>query len=225
MLVKNWMSHPPITIDQNSSMQDATKLLKQHHIHMLPVTKKDKLAGILTDRDLKEASASDATTLEIHELLYLLANIKVKDIMTRDPITVPDDYTIEETAEILLDNKISGVPVMDRDGQLAGVITQSDLFKSLIALTGVGKKGLHFAFQLEDRPGSIKEITDILRGYEGRMASILSTYDGVPEGMRNVYIRVFGIDRDAMPRLKAELRERGKLLYMVDHLENHREIY
>ena len=80
MLVKNWMSKNVVVIDVNDSMQDAMRLLKEHRIRMLPVLKKNRLVGIVTDRDLKKASASDATTLEIHELLYLLTKIKVKDI-------------------------------------------------------------------------------------------------------------------------------------------------
>ncbi len=97
MLVKNWMSKNVITVDENDSMQDAMKYLKEHDIRMLPVMKKGKVIGIVTDRDLKRASASDATTLEVHELLYLLTKIKVKDIMTRDVITVPPDYTVDHT--------------------------------------------------------------------------------------------------------------------------------
>ena len=114
MLVKDWMSRPVVTVDENNSMQTATLLLKKHEIRMLPVMKNNKLTGIITDRDLKKASASEATTLEIHELLYILTKIKVKDIMTKDPITVPVDYTVEETAEVLLKRKISGVPVLDK---------------------------------------------------------------------------------------------------------------
>lgn len=95
MLVRNWMNKEVITIDANNSMVDATQKLKERHISMLPVMKKDKLVGIITDRDLKEASASDATTLEVHELLYLISNIKVKDLMTKDPITVPPDIPSE----------------------------------------------------------------------------------------------------------------------------------
>src|SRR6056300_927104 len=98
MLVANWMSKNIIIVDENDSMHDAIKLLKEHDIRMLPVIKKGKLVGIITDRDLKKASASDATTLEVHELLYLLTKIKVKDIMTKDVITVPPEFTAEETA-------------------------------------------------------------------------------------------------------------------------------
>ena len=110
MLVKNWMNKQVITVDAEDSMMDAMRLMKEHHIRMLPVMDKHKLVGIVTDRDLKRASASDATSLEIHELLYLIPKIKVREIMSKNPITVPYDFTVEETAEILLDNKISGTP-------------------------------------------------------------------------------------------------------------------
>ena len=225
MLVRNWMSKGIITINVNNSMIDATRKLKEHHINMLPVMKKEKLVGIVTDRDLKKASASDATTLEVHELLYLISNIKVKDLMTKDPITVPPDYTIGETAELLLEKNISGVPVVGNNGDVAGVITKTDIFRALISLTGLKRKGTQFAFELEDRPGSIKEVSDIIRRSGGRMASILSTYDRVKEGHRKVYIRMYGVDRPQLEQLKEELREKAELLYMVDLRENKREIY
>ena len=225
MLVKNWMSKNVITVDINDSMQDAMKLLKENDIRMLPVMKKAKLVGIVTDRDLKKASASDATTLEVHELLYLLMKIKVKNIMTRDVITVPPDYTVEETAQVLQKNRISGAPVVDDSGQLVGTITQTDLFRVLISLTGVGNGGIQFGFQVEDRPGSIKEVADIIRIYGGRMVSILSSYDDVAEGYRKVYIRMRSIERSELKKLIKKLESKAGLLYMVDHTENNREIY
>jgi len=225
MLVKDWMSLPVITIDEDASMQDAMGLLKRHGIRRLPVMKKGKLTGIITDRDLKSASASDASTLEIHELLYLLTKIKMKNIMTKDPITVPVDYTVEETAELLLRHKISGVPVLDKERELAGVITQTDLLRVMVSLTGVGKKGIQFGFKLEDRPGSIKEVADVIREHGGRMVSILTAYDEAPEGYRWAYIRMYSIDRARIDHLKRALGEKAPLLYMVDHRENRREIY
>jgi acetoin utilization protein AcuB len=225
MLVNNWMSKNVVTVDANGSMQDAMNLLKKHDIRMLPVIKKGKLVGIITDRDLKKASASDATTLEIHELLYLLAKIKVKDIMTRDVITIPLDFTVEETAQVLLKNKISGAPVVSADGQVVGTITQTDLFRVLISLTGVGSGGIQFGLLVEDKPGSIKEVADIIRIYGGRMVSILTSYDGVQEGYRKVYIRMRRIARSKLTDLKLELQSKARLLYMVDHTENTREIF
>ncbi|MCK4788470.1 MAG: CBS domain-containing protein [Desulfobacteraceae bacterium] len=225
MLVKNWMSKTVITVNVNDSMHDAMKLLKEHNIRMLPVMKEGELVGIITDRDIKRASASDATTLEIHELTYLMIRIKAIDVMNKDPITVRFDHTVEETAEVLLNNKISGAPVVGDKGNVVGIITQTDLFRALISLTGIGKKGIQFAFQLEDRPGSIKDVCDVIRSYNGRLVSILSTYDRVPEGYRKVYIRAYNIDRSKLQQLKKEFKDDVALLYMVDHLENKREIF
>ena len=225
MLVKNWMSKGVITVNVDDSMSDATRIIKEHNIGLLPVIKNGKLVGVITDRDLKRASASDATTLAVHELLNILSKIKIKEIMTKDPITVPPDYTIEETAEVLMKNKISGVPVVDKGGQVVGVITQNDIFKVLISLTGINNRGIQFALVLEDQPGSIKEVADIIRKYEGRMVSILSSYDRVEKGYRQVYIRIYDIDHFKLLDLKEELEEDFKVLYMVDHRENKREIY
>lgn len=225
MLVQNWMSKPAITIDSAGSMQEAINLMKTHRISMLPVMEKGSLVGVVTDRDLKRASASDATSLEIHELLYLLSTIKIKDIMTSDPICVPPDFTIEETAELLMQHHISGVPVVDWDKGVTGVITHTDLFRVIISLTGVGKRGIQFAFCLEDRPGSILEISQVIRRFGGRMVSILTSYEKAPQGFRHVYIRTYNIDRHQLEPLKAALKEKATLMYMVDHRNNTREIY
>jgi acetoin utilization protein AcuB len=145
--------------------------------------------------------------------------------MTKNPITVPLDYTVEEAAQILLEKKISGAPVVDLDGVVVGTITQTDIFKALVSLTGLNKRGISFALLLDDRPGSIKEVADIIRKHGGRMASILSSYDQVPEGQRKVYIRMYDVERSELPEVEKELKGAAKLLYMVDHSRNKREIY
>jgi acetoin utilization protein AcuB len=224
MLVEIWMSRPVITVNADESMQKATALLKEHHIRMLPVMEHERLVGIVSDRDLKRASASDATTLEIHELVYLLSKIKVKEIMTKEAITVPPYYTIEETARILLEKKISGAPVVNAEGQVIGIITRDDLLRVLVNLTGVDKLGFQFALQVEDSAKSIHEITDIFRKYDGCMVSILTSYEKAPPGYRNVCLRAYRLNRREMPQLLEDLKKKATLLYLVDHREDFRDI-
>jgi len=221
MLVGNWMSKDVISVDVSDSMQDAARLIRGHKIKHLPVIENGKLVGIVTDTDLKRASASDVTTLEIHELLFLISEIKISDIMTKDPITIPLDYTIDEAAQMLLEHKLSGAPVVDDEGQIAGVITQTDIFRVLVLFTGVKKAGIQFAFQLEDRPGSIKEVSDIMRNYGCLLVSILSGQD-VQAGYRRVYIRVRNCDQERLEELKEELKAKANVLYVIDHAKRNK---
>ncbi len=225
MLVKEWMSTPVITIDPEEPMPNAVNLMKDKGIRMLPVLKKSQLVGVLSDSDIKRASPSDATLLEVHELLYLLARVKVRDIMNKNPVTIPVHFTVEEAAEKLLTHGISGAPVVDEKGNVVGVITRADMFKVLISLSGLRHRGVQFAFEIEDRPGSIKELTDVIRAAGGRIASILGTYDRAPTGYRHVYIRAYNLDRAGLEELKETLKKKAKMLYLVDHRENKREIY
>ena len=222
MLIRYWMTQPVVTIDKSDSMQHAINLIKEKDIRLLPVTDKGKLCGIVSDRDLKRASASDATSLDIHELLYLVSKIKIADVMTRDVISLHPDWTVEEAADVMLANKISGAPVVEDDGTLCGILTKTDLFRATLYITGLKKRGFHVAFVLEDRPGSIMEIVDVVRRFGGRIASILSTEERAPEGYRNVYLRFYGVPRQRIDELIEVLRQKAKLRYLVDHRENRR---
>ncbi|MFH0822633.1 MAG: universal stress protein [Pseudomonadota bacterium] len=223
MLVKYWMRKAVITIDVGDSMQEAVSKMKEYFVPLLPVMKRGQLVGVITDRDLKRASASDATSLDVCELAYLLSKIKAGDIMSKPVTTVPDNLTLEETAEILLSNNISGAPVLDPEGRIVGTISQRDIFRALISVTGLKKRGIQFAFRIEDRPGSIKEVTDVIRDYGGRLVSILTSYDGAPEGTRYLFVRAYRIDRDNVGKLKEALTERTTMIYFVDHRDNVRE--
>jgi acetoin utilization protein AcuB len=225
MLVKNWMSKPAITIESDATIQDALGLLKKHSIHILPVMEEERLVGIVTGSDLKSASVSDVASLEIHDLLDLISRIRVKMVMNKEPISVPYDYTMEETAIKFFVHNISGAPVVDQVGKVVGVVTKNDLFRVFISLTGISKKGIHFAFKLPDRPGSIKEVTDMIRNHGGRIASMLSTREKIEKGYFKVYIRAYGLDSSARQRLKQTIKETLPLVYIIDHTENVREIF
>jgi acetoin utilization protein AcuB len=229
MLVKDWMSNKVIAVNVQDTLQHAIKLSMENQVSMMPVLEDGKLVGIITDRDLKRASPSDAVLMDVQHILYHLSRLEVGAVMSRHPITIPPDHTVEEAASVLLANKISGAPVVDENGEIKGTITKNDLFKAMISLSGLSKRGVQFGLVLEDRAGSIKEVTDIVRKYNARLVSILSSREKAPEGYRQVYIRAFNIDRAVLPKLTEEIKEalkdNSKLLYVVDHRDNKRKIY
>jgi acetoin utilization protein AcuB len=219
------MRQPAITIDADDVVSDAAVLLRKHEIRMLPVMRKGKLVGIITDRDIKIASVSNVPLKNMNGDSDLISDIKVNTIMTSDPVTVPHDYTLEETVEQFLVQDISGLPVVNEQQKVIGVITRSDLFHLILILTGFGKKGLQIALEVEDQPGCLKEITDIIRDYGGRIASILSTQERADKGHRRLYIRVFDIDQPSLEHLRIIFKEKTTLLYIVDYHNGKREFF
>ena len=222
MLVKYWMKSDPVTVDVNDSMQDAIDLMKETEAPLVAVLEEGKVVGVISDTNLKKAAALDATALRVFKREDLLRRVKAGEIMSKPPITVGPDWLLEETAHLMIKNKISAAPVVDAQGKLLGTISQTDLFHVLISFSGYDLHGVQFAFQLEDRPNSIKEVTDIIRSYGGRVRNILTSYEKAPPRYRYVYIRVFGYDRRIIPSLLEELRENVLVLYMVDYRENER---
>jgi acetoin utilization protein AcuB len=214
MLVKDWMSKDPITITDDTSMMKAIHLMKQNRFRRLPVLQEGRLVGIVSDRDLKEASPSKATTLDVHELYYLLAELQVKDIMTRDPVTVSPDDTVEHAAQIMLENTISGLPVVTDQGDVVGILTQSDVFRAFMHITGILQGGVQFALRLEDRPGLIKEVVDLLRDRGARFVSLLTSYTSTQEGYRDIYLRVKNLSPEAIEAAEKELNIPHEVLYV-----------
>jgi len=216
MLIKDWMTKDPITINDDTSMIKAIHIMKEKRFRRLPVLHLGQVVGMITDRDLKEASPSKATTLDVHELYYLLAELQVKEIMTRNPLSVFEDDTVEHAAQLMLEHTISGLPVLDRAGKLTGIITQSDVFRAFMHITGIQAGGVQFALRLEDRPGLIKEVVDLLRARGARFVSLLSSYATTREGFREVYIRVKNLDPEAAAQARKELEDRYEVLYMKE---------
>jgi len=225
MLIKKWMTRSVITVDKEDRMIDAILLLKQHNIHRLPVMEKDRVVGIVSDKDIIKTSVPGVPSLEMIDALYRISKIRVEAIMTKNPITIPADFTVDEAAEILLEHKISGAPVTNNQGEMVGIITRTDLLKVKTELAGIEKRGISFAFQLKDHPGAVKSVADIIRKYGGQIASVQCSYENVPDCFREVYIRMYGIDRERFKELRKELEKKVDLLYMVDHSENRRVYY
>jgi len=130
-IVRNWMTPNPITITPQTTLPEAHRLMNEHNVRRLPVVNKGKLVGIVTRGDVREAQASDATTLSVYELNYLLDQIPAKEFMAYEPITVSADAPIGEAARRMLQHKIGGLPVVEY-GELVGIITETDLCRMLI---------------------------------------------------------------------------------------------
>jgi acetoin utilization protein AcuB len=130
-IVREWMTPNPITITLQTTLPEAHRSMDEHKVRRLPVMNKGKLVGIVTRGDIRAAQASEATTLSIYELNYLLDRIPAKDFMAYDPITVTANATIGEAAGLMLQHKIGGLPVVE-NGELVGIITETDLCRILI---------------------------------------------------------------------------------------------
>lgn len=132
-LVRDWMSRHPVTIPKDASLPEAHRLMNDKSIRRLPVMDGNKLVGIITRGDVRGAEASEATTLSVWELNYLLSKLTVEHVMTRNVITVNSDTTIAEAAKVMLTQRIAGLPVMEGD-QLVGIITESDIFRMVVEM-------------------------------------------------------------------------------------------
>jgi len=219
MLVKSWMTSDVVTVREDTPMMKASLTMRDKNIRSLPVVhRKGKLVGIVTDKDLKDASPSKATSLNVYELNHLISSISVRQIMTENPVFVRPDETVEFAALLMLENKISALPVINEKDILVGIITQTDIFKVLIKITGAHTGGIQIALSLEDRPGSIKEAADVIRSYGGRIVSILSTRETAEEARRNVYLRTGLLPKVNMNRMLRELEDRFTVLYTVRDL-------
>jgi acetoin utilization protein AcuB len=214
MPVQDWMSKDLVTIDEDTSIMKASKVMKQNDIQHLPVLKKGRLAGIVSDRDLKEATPSKATTLDIHEMYHLLDTIKVKTLMPKTLYTITPGETAEKAAAVMLKHRVSALPVVDAAGGLTGIITKGDIFRAFVSISGIYQGALAMGLELPDQPGYIKQVTDVIRDHGGRIASIMTRYEGAPEGFKSVYIRAKQVkDENA---LRQDLEGRHKVLYFFN---------
>ena len=206
MRVAKWMTPKPFTLKPSESIARAIDLMKEKKIRRVPiVSDAGKLVGIVSDRDLKDVSPSRATTLDIWELHYVLDKLKLKDIMTKNPWTVTPEMPIEKAAGLMLEKKVEGLPVVDSRGALVGILTEGDIFKALVELTGVSKKRTRVSLLIPDKAGSIREVADICREQGGTIFSILGSYAKVPAGRRELVMRV---DCPSPETLRAELSKK-----------------
>lgn len=211
MFVADWMTKKVITVDVDDYLSDAITIMKEKGIKHLPVVKGDKIKGILSDRDIKEYSPSKATTLDIYELHYILSNTRIKGLMKTKVFTTAPDAPVEEAAMIMLDKNIGCLPVVE-GGCLCGIISDKDIFHAMVDITGVRHGGHRIFVTVEDRPGSIREVADIVRRHGFHLQGILTSYEWTREGYRKVVIRT--TDMGDFRGLKEELEENYKNVHI-----------
>ncbi len=204
MLVRDRMTQDPITITPDVSLYDALQMMRENKVRRLPVLdKKGKLVGIVLERDLLYASPSPATSLSVYELNYLVAKIKVEQLMTRNVITVEDDCPLEDAARVMVDNRISGLPVM-RDDKVVGMITESDLFKTFLELLGARTPGLRVTIKVLEGQGVLARLTQEL-ATRGANIATLSTFGGDDPTSREIVVKIQHLGRQDMLDIAAKL--------------------
>lgn len=214
MLVKNWMTNNVITVTADSSMMKISRLMKENKIRRLPVVDEDGLLiGMVSDRDVKDASPSKATTLEIHELYYLLSELKVKDIMTKRPVSAKATDSVEAVAALLMHNSFGGVPVVDNDGKVCGIITDTDIFKVLVSITGVESGGIQMVFDLPDKQELLLGILDDLRVQNVAVLSVFSAPKSLASSARQVFIRLQPMEIKKQHDVIAAIQKKYPLVY------------
>lgn len=178
MLVKDMMTPNPITATPDTTHKQASDLMREHHIHHLPIVDRHgKLAGIIVESDLFQAQPTPATTLSIYEIHSLLSSLKLKQIMRRPVYTTGPDCPLEEAARLMHQHNIGCLPVLDGDA-LVGIVTDTDIFKTLVTLLGGGEQGARFTVEVEDRPGSLAQVAQAIADLGGDIISAITWHQG-----------------------------------------------
>lgn len=198
MLVGERMSHPVITISPDMPIVDALNLMKRERIRRAPVVKENRMVGIVSDKDLLNASTSPATSLSVWELNYLLSKITVKEVMSKKVLSVSENTPIEEAARIMADNKIGGLPVT-RGEDVVGIITETDLFKIFLELMGAREPGVRVTALIPEQRGQLAKLTQAISSQGGNFVAF-GQFTGDTTASRLLTFKVDGLSED---RVKA----------------------
>lgn len=161
MAVKDFMTRKVVYISPDTTIAHAADIMRDQKLHRLPVIENDKLVGLVTEGTIAEASPSKATSLSIYEMNYLLNKTKVKDVMIQDVVTISQYASLEDATYLMLKNKIGILPVVDNE-QVYGIITDRDIFKAFLEVSGYGEKGVRMRFVTEDEVGVLSHIIALL---------------------------------------------------------------
>ncbi len=203
MFVSDWMTPRVYTTNPDECIANVMKMMKELRIRHIPVMAGERIKGIVSEGDLKAYIPTRVSPLDMYELNHILENTAVLKVMKKDVFTTSPEIPIEEAAMVMYDNRIGCLPV-ERDGELVGIISDRDIFRALIDITGVRNDGHRISLIVDERPrGAIKEIADTVRRHGFGIQSILSSFQKVEKGSRNIVIRTKGSGQYGA--LKAEL--------------------
>jgi len=189
MFVGRRMTRNVVTVTRDTSVLAVRNILHEHQFNQVPVVDGKKVVGIITDRDIRENSASPASTLSVHELNYLLSEMKAGDIMTKDPITVTPETSIEAATEIITRHNIGSLPVVSK-GELVGIITTSDLLNVLLEVMGMGTPSSRIELTVPSDMGELEKIAGIVKARGLTIISMVSSVSKDDPGKRLAVIRV-----------------------------------
>jgi acetoin utilization protein AcuB len=188
VLVQDVMQTKLLTVTPETTLPEALRLTAQRGIRHLPVLDGDKLVGMVSDRDLKRAMASTATSLEAHELNYLLDRLCVREFMTGAVITIGAMSPIEDAARLMILEKIGALPVTDYSERLVGLVTETDVLRLFVRALGAGEPSSRLDVMLSDRPHALAEVVQTVEGAGADISSLVTLVnDG---GFKEAVIRV-----------------------------------
>jgi acetoin utilization protein AcuB len=196
MLVGERMSHPVIVVTPDMTVLDAVDLLRREHIRRAPVVQDGKLVGIVSEKDMLNASPSAATLLSVWEVNYLVSKIKVKDVMTKRVLTTTEDTPIEEAARVMADSRVGGLPVL-RDGKVVGIITETDVFKIMLEMMGARQKGVRISLLVPNVAGEIAHLSRAVYELGGNIIA-LGTFAGEDPSNAELVFKVTGPEEAAL---------------------------
>ena len=205
MRIKHIMTPNPVVVHPDTPIVEAQKLMKEKNIRRLLVTEKDKLVGVVTKHDLIEASPSPATSLSVWEINYLWAGMKVKDVMTKDPLTFPPEMPFERVMKIGQEHKIATFPVVD-NGKVVGIATESDLVRMVLTVIGIDQEGCRITIEgVEMKPGNLAKIVQTVAAHKTLIYSLLD----LPRPQTNDSITVMRLKTDDPKPIVDDLRKAG----------------
>jgi len=198
MYVKNWMKTDVITATKGDSFHKVAKSMKDMKIRHMPVVNKDgKVIGMISDRDVKLASPSAATSLSKGEIGYLLEKITVAEIMNHQLFIVKSNTTIEYASKIMKENKIGALPVIGDGGKIIGIISTIDVLEAFYDVMGGSAKSNRLTVQIDDAIGSLAKLTKVIADHVGFIISVVTPYYERENMKREIVIRIQTPDIEA----------------------------